>query len=115
MFKVTLKVTTTSIGILGCLASAQSWAQQAAPSGNAMATIEVTAPRLARELYATPAAVSTLDQEAIAQGQQRTRLDEALVRVPGVFCKTAITLLRDSESLYAALVPGRRLACAALQ
>ncbi|MEA2119018.1 TonB-dependent receptor [Halovibrio sp. HP20-50] len=50
-----------------------------------MATLEVTAPRLSRELYATPAAVSTLDREAIAQGQQRVRLDESLVRVPGVF------------------------------
>ncbi|MCA1771668.1 MAG: TonB-dependent receptor [Halomonas sp.] len=50
-----------------------------------MATIEVTAPRLARELYATPAAVSTLESDAIAQGQQRVRLDESLVRVPDVF------------------------------
>ncbi|MDR5884651.1 TonB-dependent receptor [Vreelandella janggokensis] len=50
-----------------------------------MATIEVTAPRLARELYATPAAVSTLESDAIARGQQRVRLDESLVRVPGVF------------------------------
>ncbi|MGM0543314.1 MAG: TonB-dependent receptor family protein [Pseudomonadota bacterium] len=50
-----------------------------------MATLEVTAPRLARELYATPAAVSTLEGDAIAQGQQRVRLDESLVRVPGVF------------------------------
>nr|WP_234346808.1 TonB-dependent receptor [Halomonas sp. G11] len=50
-----------------------------------MATIEVTAPRLARELYATPAAVSTLESDAIAQGQQRVRLDESLVGVPGVF------------------------------
>jgi iron complex outermembrane receptor protein len=40
---------------------------------------------LARELYATPAAVSTLESDAIAQGQQRVRLDESLVRVPGVF------------------------------
>ncbi|MGO2243402.1 MAG: TonB-dependent receptor family protein, partial [Halomonas sp.] len=54
-------------------------------TSSAMDTLEVTAPRLARELYATPAAVSTLDRDAIAQGQQRTRLDEALVRVPGVF------------------------------
>ncbi|MGM0855775.1 MAG: TonB-dependent receptor family protein [Pseudomonadota bacterium] len=50
-----------------------------------MTTLEVTAPRLARELYATPAAVSTLEGDAIAQGQQRVRLDESLVRVPGVF------------------------------
>ncbi|MEC4768183.1 TonB-dependent receptor [Halomonas sp. CUBES01] len=50
-----------------------------------MATLEVTAPRLARELYATPAAVTTLEGDAIAQGQQRVRLDESLVRVPGVF------------------------------
>lgn len=48
-------------------------------------TVAVSAPRLTRELYATPAAVTVLEREAIARGQQRVRLDESLVRVPGVF------------------------------
>ncbi|WP_422141422.1 TonB-dependent receptor family protein [Vreelandella salicampi] len=78
-----MKKLTTSVCLASCFISAPSWAQPA--DTEEMATLEVTAPRLARELYATPAAVSTLDRDAIAQGQQRTRLDESLVRVPGVF------------------------------
>ncbi|UYG00713.1 TonB-dependent receptor family protein [Halomonas sp. GD1P12] len=50
-----------------------------------LAPVQVSAPRLARELYATPAAVSTLGEDEIQRGQQRVRLDESLVRVPGVF------------------------------
>ncbi|GHE21867.1 TonB-dependent receptor family protein [Halomonas urumqiensis] len=66
-----------------------SWAQPE-PTGDyappeAMPTITVTAPRLARDLYDTPAAVSALTREDIQQGQQGVRLDEALDRVPGVF------------------------------
>ncbi|MDR5859127.1 TonB-dependent receptor [Halomonas eurihalina] len=48
-------------------------------------TLEVSAPRLDRELYDTPAAVSVVDREKIAQGQQRERLDESLATVPGVY------------------------------
>lgn len=79
------RVATTSFCLLSCLTASQSWGQNMPVTSSAMDTLEVTAPRLARELYATPAAVSTLDRDAIAQGQQRARLDEALVRVPGVF------------------------------
>jgi len=61
------------------------WAQAPSSEETVLATVEVSAPRLARELYATPAAISTLEREEIAQGQQRVRLDEALNRVPGVF------------------------------
>lgn len=61
------------------------WAQAPSSEDAVLPTVEVSAPRLARELYATPAAVSTLEREEIAQGQQRVRLDEALNRVPGVF------------------------------
>ncbi|XAW61258.1 TonB-dependent receptor [Halomonas sp. Bachu 37] len=50
-----------------------------------MPTLQVTAPRLERELYATPAAVSTIDETEIQQGKQRVRLDETLRMVPGVF------------------------------
>ena len=85
MPNITLKVTTASLGVLSCFVASQSWAQEGPTNNTNLATVEVTAPRLARELYDTPAAVSTIDREAIAQGQQRTRLDESLVRVPGVF------------------------------
>lgn len=61
------------------------WAQAPSSEDAVLPIVEVSAPRLARELYATPAAVSTLEREEIAQGQQRVRLDEALNRVPGVF------------------------------
>ncbi|MCK2183961.1 TonB-dependent receptor family protein [Halomonas getboli] len=47
--------------------------------------LTVSAPRLERELYATPAAVSVVEDEQIAQGQQRTRLADALATVPGVY------------------------------
>ena len=85
MFNVPLKVTTTSFCLLSCLGAGPGWAQESSTDSSSLATLEVTAPRLARELYATPAAITTLDREAIAQGQQRSRIDEALVRVPGVF------------------------------
>lgn len=51
----------------------------------ALPVITVSAPRLTRSLYDTPAAVSTLTREEIQRGQQRVRLDEALTPVPGVF------------------------------
>ncbi|MDW5375818.1 TonB-dependent receptor [Halomonas sp. HP20-15] len=57
----------------------------AATQPDPVPVIEVTAPRLDRELYATPAALSVVEREEIAQGQQRVRLDESLVRVPGVY------------------------------
>lgn len=67
--------------LLGALsASGAAFAQTISPE-----VMEVTAPRLDRELYATPAAVSVVDRDSIAQGQQRVRLDESLVTVPGVF------------------------------
>ncbi|MBZ9558465.1 MULTISPECIES: TonB-dependent receptor [unclassified Modicisalibacter] len=58
------------------------------PAANTTAdtdVITVTAPRLARELYATPAAVSVVDRRTIARGQQRVRLDESLAGVPGLY------------------------------
>ena len=72
-----------SLLLLSTAFSAPVWAQTDTEA--VLPTVEVSAPRLARELYATPAAVSTIDQDAIAQGQQRVRLDESLNRVPGVF------------------------------
>ena len=47
--------------------------------------LEVTSPRLVRDLYDTPAAVSMVDAPAIRQGQQRLQLDESLNTVPGLF------------------------------
>lgn len=51
----------------------------------ALPTITISAPRLTRSLYDTPAAVSAIPREDIQQGQQRVRLDEALSLVPGLF------------------------------
>ena len=72
-----------SLLLLSTAFSAPVWAQTDTEA--VLPTVEVSAPRLARELYATPAVVSTIDQDTIAQGQQRVRLDESLNRVPGVF------------------------------
>lgn len=47
--------------------------------------LEVSSPRLVRDLYQTPAAVSVVDAPAIRQGQQRLQLDESLNTVPGLF------------------------------
>lgn len=47
--------------------------------------ITVTAPRLSRDLYSTPAAVSVLEPRDLQQGQQGIRLDESLEQVPGLF------------------------------
>ncbi|MGM0832794.1 TonB-dependent receptor [Halomonas qaidamensis] len=76
---------TPSLLLMSAVLAPPVWAQLPAGEDAVLPTVEVSAPRLARELYATPAAVSTLEGEEIAQGQQRVRLDEALNRVPGVF------------------------------
>lgn len=47
--------------------------------------LEVTSPRLVRDLYETPAAVSVVQAPDIRQGQQRLQLDESLNTVPGLF------------------------------
>jgi iron complex outermembrane receptor protein len=67
------------------LAQSGSAPSAASPSAAAQPVIEITAPRLSRELYATPAAVSVVEREEIQQGQQRVRLDESLITVPGLF------------------------------
>ncbi|MBB3139541.1 TonB-dependent receptor family protein [Halomonas organivorans] len=51
----------------------------------ALKPMTVSASRLERELYATPAAVSVVEGEQIAQGQSRERLDESLSSVPGLY------------------------------
>ncbi|WP_280565402.1 TonB-dependent receptor plug domain-containing protein, partial [Chromohalobacter sp. 48-RD10] len=70
--------TSLLLGALGV--SGVVFAQSSSPE-----VMEVTAPRLDRELYTTPAAVSVIEHDKIAQGQQRVRLDESLGTVPGVF------------------------------
>lgn len=45
--------------------------------------ITVTSPRLERNLYDTPAAVSVTAAPDIREGQQRLQLDESLNTVPG--------------------------------
>lgn len=75
----------TALGLVATTSSSALLAQPSAPEASAQPVIEVTAPRLSRELYATPAAVSVVDREEIQQGQQRVRLDESLVTVPGIF------------------------------
>jgi iron complex outermembrane receptor protein len=47
--------------------------------------ITVTSPRLERNLYDTPAAVSVVNAPEIREGQQRLQLDESLNTVPGLF------------------------------
>lgn len=47
--------------------------------------IQVTSPRLVRDLYETPAAVSVIETPDIREGQQRLQLDESLDTVPGLF------------------------------
>lgn len=47
--------------------------------------LEVTSPRLVRDLYDTPAAVSVVNAPDIRRGQQRLQLDESLNTVPGLF------------------------------
>lgn len=69
--------------LLALAAPTPSKAQQstAAPAPR----ITVTAPRLERGLYQTPAAISRLNRRDIRQGEQGIRLDESLESVPGLF------------------------------
>ena len=53
--------------------------------GQSSADIVVTAPVMERELYKTPAAISVVRRESIQQGQPRSKLNETLSQVPGVF------------------------------
>jgi outer membrane receptor for ferrienterochelin and colicin len=73
---VTVILTTTVMGIPS-LVSAQSADQSSEPF------ITVTSPRLERNLYETPAAVSVTSAPDIREGQQRLQLDESLDTVPG--------------------------------
>ncbi|MGM1052164.1 MAG: TonB-dependent receptor family protein [Pseudomonadota bacterium] len=66
------------------LANAQT-PETSGGEANTLPTITISAPRLERSLYDTPAAVSALTRDDIQQGQQRVRLDEALTLVPGLF------------------------------
>lgn len=65
----------------------QTTSQSTAPQADHTdgSTMTVTASRLSRELLTTPMAMSVVDEEEIQRGQQRVRIDESLVRVPGVF------------------------------
>ncbi len=57
----------------------------AATSAETLPFITVTAPRLSRDIYNTPAAVSVVNRRDIQQGQQRIHLDESLEFVPGLY------------------------------
>tara|TARA_Y100001001_G_scaffold123180_1_gene121505 strand:+ start:515 stop:2593 length:2079 start_codon:yes stop_codon:yes gene_type:complete len=60
-------------------------AQPPAGQGEEELVLEVTSPRLVRDLYETPAAVSVVNAPDIREGQQRLQLDESLDTVPGLF------------------------------
>lgn len=80
----------TSLWILPPLAVALSAPAARAQSAKSEETsaepfITVTSPRLERNLYETPAAVSVTDAPDIRDGQQRLQLDESLNTVPGLF------------------------------
>jgi len=64
--------------------SISSMAQSSAGSEEGL-VLEVTSPRLVRDLYETPAAVSVVSAPDIREGQQRLQLDESLDTVPGLF------------------------------
>lgn len=67
------------------LASLSSLVTAQSPAPDDPLVLEVTSPRLVRDLYRTPAAVSVIDAPAIQAGQQRLQLDESLNTVPGLF------------------------------
>lgn len=76
--------------LLLCSLTLPVWAQAAQGDNAALNTgvlppVTVTAPRLARDLQETPAAVSVVQEEDLQQGRQHLQLDETLNRVPGVF------------------------------
>ncbi|MCR8913195.1 TonB-dependent receptor [Marinobacter panjinensis] len=70
-------------GLAAAFAFPGAKAQQA--QGTPETVIKVTSPRLVRDLYETPAAVSVVDTPDIREGQQRLQLDESLDTVPGLF------------------------------
>lgn len=79
-FKVSSKVFSgLALAVIFATANAQS-----DPEG-AETVIKVTSPRLERNLYETPAAVSVTNAPDIREGQQRLQLDESLDTVPGLF------------------------------
>lgn len=70
-------------GLAAAFAFPGAKAQQAQDTPETV--IKVTSPRLVRDLYETPAAVSVVDTPDIREGQQRLQLDESLDTVPGLF------------------------------
>lgn len=73
--------------LVGMLAVEAVWAESGSAPQIAPGelVLEVTAPRLSRDLYDTPAAVSVVDTRSALKGQQRVQLDEALQGVPGLY------------------------------
>jgi iron complex outermembrane receptor protein len=84
-----MRKSTTLLLLVGSFTTVAVSAQPSpsATSGNdaTLPTITISAPRLTRDLYSTPSAVSVRTREDIQQGQQGVRLDEALAPVPGIF------------------------------
>lgn len=74
-----------SLGAGMAASAAQAQSSATDTSVQSRPVITVSAPRLAREIYATPAAVSVVGRDAIQQGQQRVTLDESLDIVPGLY------------------------------
>jgi iron complex outermembrane receptor protein len=76
-----------SVWVLSALAFTLSVPAASAQSEQSLTEpfITVTSPRLERNLYDTPAAVSVTDAPDIREGQQRLQLDESLDTVPGLF------------------------------
>jgi iron complex outermembrane receptor protein len=66
-----------------CLTATAARAQSSDNPGEPFIT--VTSPRLERNLYDTPAAVSVTNAPDIREGQQRLQLDESLDTIPGLF------------------------------
>jgi|AntRauTorcE11898_2_1112593.scaffolds.fasta_scaffold10339_2 iron complex outermembrane receptor protein len=84
-----MRNSTTLLLLAGSLsavtANAQTSSSATGEDDAALPTITISAPRLTRDLYDTPAAVSVRTREEIQRGEQRVRLDEALAPVPGIF------------------------------
>ena len=84
----------TRAGICGALAALLACAPAAAlpPTQD---PVTVTSRRIPEDLDAVPAAVSAVQRDDIQQGRQQLALDEALVRVPGLFVQDRTNFAQD--------------------
>jgi len=79
--------------VMGLAAAAQAWADSEAE----LATIVVTATRIAESSFDLPVSIDRVDRGTIANGQLQVNLSESLITVPGVSVESRQNYAQDLQ------------------